>query len=336
MAIPSRQIGGSTRTNLLWEISKQLEQLICIRSGGCGGNTTTTTSSTSSTTTTSTTFLTREYCVWSTDIYQDPVETSEYDLATNTLTAVPIDNDLSGIPVVGITSTSTKFWKHDPANRIIREWFINSYPASLTYSRDITYQSNYPNYISTSTIAAIDNNTLVTTVNAATGQNPTGIPGIVYLWKYDISTNNADYGTVMFSIMAFSNAASMIYTTDSKLIVVAARIINDVLTFYLTQYSYPDGIVEVDISLASLPFNPAAQFSGFYVITYAHEIYIIRTYDNSLFKVGLSYPYTITEVTADLGWGQYRQFESSAGACNDVSFTPRPVSYTHLTLPTSP
>lgn len=44
MAIPSRQIGGSTRTALLWQISKQLEQLICVRAGGC--NTTTTTTST--------------------------------------------------------------------------------------------------------------------------------------------------------------------------------------------------------------------------------------------------------------------------------------------------
>lgn len=44
MAISSRQIGGSTRTNLLWQISKQLEYLICVRAGGC--NTTTTTTST--------------------------------------------------------------------------------------------------------------------------------------------------------------------------------------------------------------------------------------------------------------------------------------------------
>lgn len=43
MAIPSRQIGGSTTTNLLWQISKQLEELICVRSGGCGTTTTTTT-----------------------------------------------------------------------------------------------------------------------------------------------------------------------------------------------------------------------------------------------------------------------------------------------------
>ena len=45
MAIPSRQIGGSTRTNLLWQISKQLEELICVRAGGCGSTTTTTTTS---------------------------------------------------------------------------------------------------------------------------------------------------------------------------------------------------------------------------------------------------------------------------------------------------
>lgn len=36
MAIPNRQIGGSTTTNLLWQISKQLEHLICVRAGGCG------------------------------------------------------------------------------------------------------------------------------------------------------------------------------------------------------------------------------------------------------------------------------------------------------------
>ena len=43
MAIPSKQIGGSVNYNLLWQISKQLDQLICIRSGGCTTTTTTTT-----------------------------------------------------------------------------------------------------------------------------------------------------------------------------------------------------------------------------------------------------------------------------------------------------
>ncbi len=52
MAIPSRQIGWSTRANLLWQISKQLEYLTGVL---YKGTTTTTTTATPTTTTTTTT-----------------------------------------------------------------------------------------------------------------------------------------------------------------------------------------------------------------------------------------------------------------------------------------
>ena len=55
MAIPSRQIGWSTKANLLWQISKQLERLTCVTAGGCGSTTTTTSTIVPSTTTTTTT-----------------------------------------------------------------------------------------------------------------------------------------------------------------------------------------------------------------------------------------------------------------------------------------
>jgi hypothetical protein len=42
MAIPSKQIGWSTQSNLLWEISKELERLTCVMAGGCTTTTTTT------------------------------------------------------------------------------------------------------------------------------------------------------------------------------------------------------------------------------------------------------------------------------------------------------
>lgn len=45
MAIPSRQIGWSTKANLLWQISKQLERLTCVTAGGCGPTTSTSTTS---------------------------------------------------------------------------------------------------------------------------------------------------------------------------------------------------------------------------------------------------------------------------------------------------
>ena len=50
MAIPSRQIGWSTKSNLLWQISKQLEKLTQV----AGNVVLTTTTSTSTTTTTTT------------------------------------------------------------------------------------------------------------------------------------------------------------------------------------------------------------------------------------------------------------------------------------------
>jgi len=55
MAIPSRQIGQSTQANLLWQISKQLERLICVAGCGCGTSTTTSTTTITPTTTTTTT-----------------------------------------------------------------------------------------------------------------------------------------------------------------------------------------------------------------------------------------------------------------------------------------
>ena len=51
MSIPNRQIGWGTTDNLLWQISKQLEQLIQVTYA----NTTTTTTTTVAPTTTSTT-----------------------------------------------------------------------------------------------------------------------------------------------------------------------------------------------------------------------------------------------------------------------------------------
>ena len=56
MAIPSRQIGWSTQSNLLWQISKRLELLIKVM--GANNTTTTTTSSTSTSTSTSSTTTT--------------------------------------------------------------------------------------------------------------------------------------------------------------------------------------------------------------------------------------------------------------------------------------
>ena len=43
MAIPNKQIGGSQESNLLWQISKQLDQLIKVTAANNPTTTTTTT-----------------------------------------------------------------------------------------------------------------------------------------------------------------------------------------------------------------------------------------------------------------------------------------------------
>ena len=283
----------------------------------------TTTSTSSTTTSTTTEYLSREFCAWSTNIYDFPTLTSEFNPIDNTLTGVPIDNDLTGLASVGIASTSIKFWKNDPLGRTMREWWISSYPAALTFNRNITYSNLFPNYENVSTIVAVDDTTILTTLNSTSPTYPNGVPGSVYLWKYDITGNSAGNGTLMFGIQAKNYATSMMFTTDSKLIVSAFRVVSSVNVYYLTQYSYPDGLLEVDISLASLPFDPSASVDAIYVITYNSEIYLVRSNDSSLFKIDTTYPYAITEVTANLGFSQYRQFESSTGECNNVSFTPQ-------------
>jgi hypothetical protein len=55
MSIPSKQIGWSNESNLLWQISKQLEQLIGITSKIVNYSTTTSTTTAAPTTTTTTT-----------------------------------------------------------------------------------------------------------------------------------------------------------------------------------------------------------------------------------------------------------------------------------------
>jgi hypothetical protein len=54
MAIPSRQIGWSTKSNLLWQISNQLERLTGVMGRNIPATTTTTTTVAPTTTTTTT------------------------------------------------------------------------------------------------------------------------------------------------------------------------------------------------------------------------------------------------------------------------------------------
>lgn len=89
MAIPSRQIGWGTQANLLWQISKQLERLICVASCKCPSTTTTTTTIEPTTTTTTTLDCN---CYTLINNANDTAGYSYIDCSGNLISDVPIES----------------------------------------------------------------------------------------------------------------------------------------------------------------------------------------------------------------------------------------------------
>lgn len=107
MAIPSRQIGGSTTTILLWEISKQLEQLICIRSGGCE-------STTSTTSTTTTVYPCPTICALGDIIIGDQTWTGCNLDVTNYQNGDPIPQVQDPVEWAALTTGAWCYYDNDP------------------------------------------------------------------------------------------------------------------------------------------------------------------------------------------------------------------------------
>jgi len=114
MAIPSRQIGWSQKSNLLWQISKQLEYLTGVMGRNIPANTTTTTSSSTSTTTsTSTTIAPVVYSFAGKWSFMDRAETCQ-DINFNPATyysTTPLGSVTNGTQIftnAGLTTTPSQ------------------------------------------------------------------------------------------------------------------------------------------------------------------------------------------------------------------------------------
>jgi uncharacterized protein (TIGR02145 family) len=255
MAIPSRQIGGSTRSNLLWQISKQLEHLICVRSCGCGGNTTTTTSSSSTTTTTSTeTPITIEcitYLATNGNIYA-------YDPVTN----VSIDLFNDELNYFAVSNTNTKLWAQ-VSGGYIREYDLTFDPGPIpTYNRLINIGDNVL------PIFAIDNLTLIAWDNTNK-----------LVTELNITTDTA-VSTTKGTIENEYNVSDAVLTTSGKLILIAINnsVINSIST-RIYQYDYSTWTLEIMLDVTNqLPtFVISGTLVRSYIIgisQYQEEIYL--------------------------------------------------------------
>jgi hypothetical protein len=300
----SQMIGWSVESKLYYEWLKQLDKLT--QHYGCPNCITTTT-----TTSTTAAPSAREWCAWSGDSTVTPYNyISEYFPETNQLVDLYLDNDFTGGTDFIAASTAAKVWKFDPVSTVLKEWWVTAYPAGLVYSTGY-YFGNDSGWNSASAMCAIDDTNLIMARTSS-------VPGSYYaqIRKVNLVTGSKP---TLFGIQGNSSLDihSMLVAPGNKLIIALEYDGG----YYVRQYTYLDGVVEVTFSLSSIPFNPSSTNNKYYLFEYNGEIYVARTNDSSLFKIDLTHPYAITEVTANLGWSENRMFWS-ATPCSTVSFEP--------------
>ena len=297
MAIPSRQIGWGGKENLLWQISKQLEYLICVRSGGCGSTTTTTTAA--PITTTTTTLPPIECIVFiasNGNIYI-------YDPLTNLSVEI-----LSG-SYFGVANTDTKLWTAT-GSRYIQEFDLTFAPGpAATYNRsiDIGTSGQYG-------LFAIDDVTLIV--------GSVNVSPQLSIYELDITTTIATR-TYKGDVEAGYFVLDFILTTSGKLILTG--IANDLSASKVWQYDYATWTLETSIDTTGQFTNGEEYASG--IAEYNGNIYLF-TRINTCSTSSLSGVYLLNVLTNSLVYtGQTTGFGCNTGAsswlpCNTTSLDP--------------
>ena len=302
MAIPSRQIGWGGKENLLWQISKQLEYLICVRSGGCG----------STTTTTSTTLPPIECIVFlasNGNIYI-------YDPLTNLSVEI-----LSG-SYFGVANTDTKLWTAT-GSRYIQEFDLTFAPGpAATYNRsiDIGTSGQYG-------LFAIDDVTLIV--------GSVNVSPQLSIYELDITTTIATR-TYKGDVEAGYFVLDFILTTSGKLILTG--IANDLSASKVWQYDYATWTLEMTIDTTGQFTNGEEYASG--IAEYNGNIYLftrINTCSTSslsgVYLLNPNTPYNLTYIDST-GFGCVTG-ASSWLPCNTTDITPGVVPTTTTTSSTS-
>jgi hypothetical protein len=302
MAIPSRQIGGSTTTALLWEISKQLEELICIRSGGCGEPTTTTT-------TTLPPIECIVYLASNSNVYI-------YDTTTNISVQI-----LTG-SYFGAANTDTKLWTASSVN-YIEEFDLTFSPGpTATYNRsiDIGGSGQYG-------LFAIDDTTLIIGSISSGSQ--------LSIYELDI-TGSSGIRTYKGDIEVDYFVLDFILTTSGKLIVTGVA--NDLSASKVWQYDYATWTLEMTIDTTGQFTNGEEYASG--IAEYNGNIYLftrINTCSSSslsgVYLLNPNTPYNLTYI-GSTGFGCVTG-ASSWLPCNITNITPGDIPTTTTTSSTS-
>ena len=258
--------------------------------------------------------------------YSNPNKAWLYNTSTNISTLITLSNDLFGTSMNA--HTSTRFWKTNQTDTII-EWIVTNNLTTLNFNRNITFSGLSTQPYQIHGLQAIDNTTLLTLqVGASISNNPAG--GFIYsLARLDITNNTitANQMTALFSIYAPAGIQDFLLTLTNKIIVVGKRLNSSQLQeIYLSQYSYPDGALELDINLSDVipPYSGGIarcklfESNGNLFLS----VLALNNASSTIYNVNLNSPYNLTFVRTITDNYQVDAWYNSSLNCNTVNLTP--------------
>jgi hypothetical protein len=308
--------------------------------------TSTTTSSSSTTTTTTTIFFPRTSpCVWSRDI--DVVGSIDvYDVASNTTVSISVPNDFATPTGIAMqASTNNKLWIGDGINTI-KEWDIMQETLGLSFVRNINVSSFAPNQNQPSTIAAIDDVTILLGSDRVSGG-----PAEVGYWDITSPVSTISLGNSVASrsvgiVNTFGitqKLTGIIYTNSGNVILSCrnnfASSTNNVGNFIIQYTGLPDPDIFISWvrSIGTIRVQDTIDFTLGYTGRKAFDlfaldgiIYLVNPETSDLYEVSQTPQYGITLSQSNLGYSDTQTFCSSTG-CSNVNFE----GYSPDCIPTS-
>lgn len=253
--------------------------------------------------------------------YSSNNNTYNYNPSTNISTQVTLPTDT--FTSFAETHISTKYWKGNQTSTI-KEWIPTNNPTTLALNRTITVSgitSMFGNYFIF--LQAIDDNTLLTTI-ANSQVTPAG-DYINSLVRLDITNNTITTAqmTTMFDIYSPAGLDSILLTSTNKLITVGKRNTPSAQNVtYLSQYSYPGGVLEADIDISSTVLATNGQR---YLFESNGNLFVSIQFPDptsTIYSINLNSPYTLTPVYTNMNL-LGATFNSSIN-CNTVNLTVPP------------
>lgn len=179
-----------------------------------------------------------------------------------------------------ITHTANKLWlnAYEWSSECLNEWDITLNPFTASYNRRVC---NVPNSFG---LFAVDDTTLISVSNF------THItPSRWAVYECDITTGTS-VNTYKFDMIANRYiVGDFVLTSDNKFIATTYRNISGTRYSWITQYSYPDGAVEVDVEITAITTYPLGVFEHEGEIYYGDK-------NGPIYRIDRNYPYASTLV----------------------------------------